>query len=260
MQGWNVDDISRYLFAHTRGFREWSGTRKVDSLALQMRTWLRRDLAPLVRGTVFFSSALRPGIIPRHRHDFALALLGEVGAWMKRGAPLDCFVAPLYDSPPVLPRVSCMQIHAKALAAVGAIPHSTDRVLLLRAAHQHADDDDRTHTPDAIASMTVVAEPERSDERMLRWLELGAHIWHAKRHADNQLQWQNGGTALMRYEGPPKRGRRRHRASANDTIAAAIVISPSPSSSSSSYSSGSSLDHDADENSYLILADILSSL
>ena len=54
---WNViDDDVRYMYALTDSFAEWVGTgRRVDSLAHQMRIWVRRDIVPLVEATHAFT-------------------------------------------------------------------------------------------------------------------------------------------------------------------------------------------------------------
>ena len=84
-------ELVRFLFAHTEAFEAWVDTRRVDSLGLQLRTWLRRDLLPLVEGTRFFSCPLPDTLFagPKQR-PAALSLLGQVVGWVRRGAPLDC--------------------------------------------------------------------------------------------------------------------------------------------------------------------------
>ena len=83
------DDEVRFLFAHTEAFGAWARTRRVDSLGLQLRTWLRRDLLPLIEGTRFFS---RPPPEPQPRQQ--RLLLEQTAEWVRRGAPLDCLRAP----------------------------------------------------------------------------------------------------------------------------------------------------------------------
>jgi hypothetical protein len=94
--GWRVDDSSRFLFAHTRGFREWNRSRKVDSLALQMRMWLQRDIVPVVEATRLFEVAL-PATFPPLRRATANAFLVQIAAWVHGGGQLDCLLTPMYQ-------------------------------------------------------------------------------------------------------------------------------------------------------------------
>ena len=96
-----ADAEVRFLFAHTEGFQAWCADHHVDSLGLQLRTWMRRDLLPLVEGTRFFTQPLPEGAEPRRRFA-SLRLLRWVNEWVHRGAPLDCVRTPLYSSAPAL--------------------------------------------------------------------------------------------------------------------------------------------------------------
>jgi len=100
----SADTEVRFLFAHTEGFQAWLADRNIDSLGLQLRTWVRRDLLPLVEGTRFFTQPLPETLFcaePRQRFA-SLRLLRWVNEWVHRGAPLDCVQTPLYTSAPAL--------------------------------------------------------------------------------------------------------------------------------------------------------------
>ena len=140
--GWRVDDHSRFLFAHTRGFGEWNRSRKVDSLALQMRTWLQRDIVPVVEATRLFSRTLPPDFFPERRAT-ANAFLVQIAAWLHGGGQLDCLLTPMYQ-----------QLAAPSAALEDNTAEEEERALIV----VHAD-----------ASL------------LPPWVESGARIWHEQR-------------------------------------------------------------------------------
>jgi hypothetical protein len=88
-EGWSIDDPTRFLYANMRVFHQWVYTRRrVDSLALQMRIWLKRDIRPVVVQTRFFTVPL-PSTFPARRRLAALRLIQGVRDWVDAGAALD---------------------------------------------------------------------------------------------------------------------------------------------------------------------------
>ena len=56
---WRITAAVRHLYALTHSFETWLASgRSVDALALQLRTWLKRDLLPLANATHVFTAHL----------------------------------------------------------------------------------------------------------------------------------------------------------------------------------------------------------
>ena len=78
----------RARYALTEGFNEWCKSRSIDSLALQMRVWLKRDIIPVVEETRFFTCPLNLSL---HCAAWNLAsnrLCFKFVEWMHLGAQL----------------------------------------------------------------------------------------------------------------------------------------------------------------------------
>jgi hypothetical protein len=69
-----VDMALRHLFALTHSFGDWlAAGRRLDSLALQMRRWVHRDLLPLAEATRLFTRPV-PSALAAKRYHFVQAL------------------------------------------------------------------------------------------------------------------------------------------------------------------------------------------
>jgi hypothetical protein len=150
--GWEINDTVRYLFAHTRGFREWGrAQRLVDSLAHQMRKWLSRDIAPLVESTSLFTVPLPDDYPLRHRKG-AQALLTEICLWVKQGAALDCLVPQTPSEPDTMSNIDIMDSRRPQ-------------------GHHH---EAQLQWPDLCGTDIPSSE----------WVRRGTEIWRARRSAD----------------------------------------------------------------------------
>lgn len=87
---WRIDATVRYLYALTPEFEAWLASgRSLDALALQLRTWLYRDLLPLAGVTCGFTAHLAeeqlfpcsPTRLPETR-----ALVMHMQRWLHRAA------------------------------------------------------------------------------------------------------------------------------------------------------------------------------